>query len=156
MSFAQTIKHITSLPLEKKGWLVVFFVGSLFTKLLLKVISMPKLARLLGSHLDNRNVSMLATSQQIHTALDMGRLMSQVAKAVPWKTSCLPQALCVKWLLNRYGIPSAFYLGAAISSSEGMKAHAWVDVQQSTVIGGPQNQHYKVVATFTTPSLNMQ
>jgi len=41
----------------------------------------------------------------------------------------------------------------APSSQPSMQAHAWVDVGQHTVIGGPQHCEYNVVATFTTPNL---
>jgi len=99
---------------------------------------------------------MLASKEQVVSAVEMGKFMSMVANNTPWKCQCLSQALCVKWLLNRYKIPSVFYFGSALEKKDNkthMKAHAWIDVGSKTVIGGPQHQHYKVVATFTTPQV---
>lgn len=145
----ETTKYIFFLPFEKKLWLVVFTFGSLLTWVAIKMISMNRLASIMGYHIDNRSVCMLATDLQVKKAVEMGKLMSMVGNNTPWDCKCLCQALCVKWLLNRYSIPSVFYLGAKLGG--GLRAHAWVDVGQRTVTGAPQHREYQVVAAFTTP-----
>lgn len=156
MTFTQKINYIIHLPIEQKIWLMVLFLGSLLTWFAIKIISMPKLTKLMGHHLGNRRITILADQQQIRDARKMGSLMSMVADNTPWKCECLSQALCIKWLLNRYHIPSMFYLGAFLTKLDNeakMKAHAWVDVGPFTVIGGPQHRQYTVTASFSTPKL---
>ena len=106
----------------------------------------------MGDHLENRQLSVLVPPEQMRKAWDIGRLMSSVGKNVPWECKCLSEALCVKWLLNHYQIPSVFYLGAMLDpeAEKGMKAHAWVTVGHYVVIGGPVHRDYQVVATFIT------
>lgn len=145
------------LPSERKFWLVVCFIGSLLAWFAIRLISMRKLASFMGSYLENRQVVVIANDSQRIKASGIGRLMKTVSKNVPWECQCLSEALCVKWLLNYYKIPSVFYLGARLDSEDknGMKAHAWVTVGPSSVIGGPGHKYYHVVATFTTPPLNL-
>ena len=118
------------------------------------IIPMRKLAGLMGHHLNNRAVCMLANERDVRKAIRIGQLAQMVDNATPWQFPCLAQALCVKWLLNRYRIPSVFYLGTMIVKQEAkpeMKAHAWVDVRQHTVVGAPQHKQYTPVASFVTP-----
>lgn len=115
-------------------------------------------------YLSNRQVSVLALKGQINKARCIGKLMESVSRNVPWECKCLAEAICVKWLLNRYQIPAVFYLGARINAapnsntndsatSENLQAHAWINVGQCTVIGAPTHRCYQVVATFVTPVL---
>jgi len=156
MSFFQTTKYIASLPWEEKGWLVVFFIGSIISWFAIRLVPMRKMASMMGDHLSNRTVCMLANKAQTTKATRMGQLMISVANNTPWKCQCLAQALCIKWLLNRYNIPSVFYLGALLAkeAAPNLKAHAWVNVGRHTVIGGPQHVEYNVVASFVTPRLS--
>jgi hypothetical protein len=155
--FLKKITLITQLPLERKFWLLVCFIGSLLAWFAIRFISMRKLASLMGSYLENRQVAVIASDEQQIKASRIGRLMNTVSKNVPWECKCLSEALCVKWLLNYYKIPSVFYLGARLDSEDnnGMKAHAWVTVGPYVVIGGPGHKDYQAVATFTTPPLNL-
>jgi len=41
---------------------------------------------------------------------------------------CLPKALCLRWLLGRYGIESELRIGVAREDG-GLAAHAWVERQ---------------------------
>lgn len=150
----KNLQKIARLPSEEKAWLLVCFWGSIFALFAIHVLRIRRLGWLLGDHLQNRQVCVLADQTQLKKAWRIGRLMESVSKRVPWHCACLSEALCVKWLLNRLSIPSVFYLGAKMDDSDqaGMKAHAWVCVGPYTVIGAPTHQCFKVTATFTTPS----
>jgi len=82
--------------------------------------------------------------------------MRSVANNVPWPCKCLAQALGVKWILKLEGIPSVTYLGAMLTKcdqdKESMKAHAWVSVGPSIVIGRSKDK-YAVVGTFVSLKL---
>ncbi len=155
MNFLDTIKYIATLSLEEKSWLVVFYIGSIISWFAIRLVPMQSIAGLMGQHLDNRTLCMLANNTQASKATRMGQLVNMVANNTPWKFQCLAQALCIKWLLNRYKIPSVFYLGALLTknTTPEMKAHAWVEVREHTIIGSPQHKHYKVIASFVTPKL---
>lgn len=156
MSFSEKVRYIALMPTEKKGWLVVFTLGSLLAWAAIRVIPMRKLSQLMGHHFSNKVVCIPVETDQSRVALEMGQLMGMIANNTPWPCQCLSQALCVKWLLNYYKIPSIMHLGAKITKVDGsqMQAHAWINVGQHTIIGGPQHTHYRVVATFTTPRLS--
>ena len=154
MNPLQTLKKVLALSWEETLWLLIFLAGSLLLVLVLTIIPMRKLAGLMGHHLNNRAVCMLANERDVRKAIRIGQLAQMVDNATPWQFPCLAQALCVKWLLNRYRIPSVFYLGTMIVKQEAkpeMKAHAWVDVRQHTVVGAPQHKQYTPVASFVTP-----
>ncbi len=157
MTLFEKVTFVTNLPLERKFWLLVCFIGSLLAWFAIRMITMKKLASLMGHYFENRQVAVIANDEQRVKASRIGKLMTSVGKNVPWECKCLSEALCVKWLLNYYKIPSVFYLGAKLDSEDkaGMKAHAWITVGPYFVIGGPGHKDYQVVATFTTPALNI-
>ena len=155
IKFLNKIRYAFNLKFEQQVWVVYFFAASFFVWLTLRFTTMQTLANMMGESLENRQACSLADKNQVKTASIMGSLMQKVARNVPWGSQCMAQALCVKWLLNRYKIPSVFYLGALIESpNQTMKAHAWIDVKQQTIIGAPQHKNYHIVGTFITFSFN--
>jgi len=156
MSLTEKIKYVYDLPIVQKLWLVSFMGGSLIAWFVIRFVSMKALSSHLGHHLGNRTVCIPTESENIQLAIRMGQLMSMVGNNTPWECKCLSEALCVSWLLNLYRIPSVFYLGAAIVPQDErmMKAHAWIDVGDRTIIGGKQKIKYGVVATFTRIKLS--
>ena len=155
MNFMQRFCYLWKLSGEKKLWAVYFLLSLFIIWVSLRFISMPRLAKRMGDHLQNRTASTLADVSQVNKSLEMGKLISMVAKYTPWSSSCLAQALSIKVLLNYYKIPSILYLGAYLHSTQEqlektMKAHAWVDVKNHTVIGAPQHLKYSVIGSFAT------
>ena len=138
---------------------MVFLLGSILSWFAIRISSSRNLARAMGDqYLQNRTLCVLATEEQALTASRMGKLMYSVSKNVPWESKCLTDALCVKWLLNRYKIPAVFYLEARINSDDNspndpMQAHAWVSVGPYVVTGAPEHLDFQVVATFASPML---
>lgn len=63
------------------------------------------------------------------------RAVRRVSRVVPGAT-CLTQALAAQVLLERHGFPTCLYIGVARDSRETMRAHAWLEAQGMTVIGG--------------------
>ena len=156
MTLTQKASYIIQLPLEEKAWLIAFFIGSLISRIAILALPMNKLTRFMGHHLENRMVCIPASQKNTLTAIKMGRLMNMVSNNVPWKCACLSEALCLKWLLNRYRIPYVLYLGATLTSTSAtsIKAHAWVDVGEQTIIDNYDDIDYRVTATFTSMKLN--
>jgi len=96
------------------------------------------------------------TTEQELKAWRIARVVEAVCRGVPWKCSCLVEAICSNMILKLYRIPSVFYLGA-MSDKTGtsrLKAHAWLTVGQYSIIGGQvANEGYIVTATFTRPKI---
>ncbi len=155
MGINKKISHVNKLSFQHKCWLVYFFVGSFVAWLALRFVAIRNLAKKMGVHVEARQISTLAKPEQEKMALEMGELLTRIANNTPWECACLAQALCIKSLLNQYKIPSILYLGASLSRADSnqanvMKAHSWVDVRSTTIIGGPQHRQYQVVASFVS------
>ncbi|MFX4228799.1 MAG: lasso peptide biosynthesis B2 protein [Porticoccaceae bacterium] len=158
MTLSEKISHLLKLPAERKLWLLVFFIGSLLSWFAIRISNSQTLASKMGDqHLQNRTLCVLVNDEQAAMASRMGKLMYSVSKNVPWESKCLTDALCVKWLLDRYKIPAVFYLGARINndktSLEAMQAHAWLSVGPFVVTGAPEHLDFQVVATFVSPAM---
>lgn len=139
---------------EHQLWVAICFTGSLISFFAIHLFSMKRLAQLMGTHLENRQLSVVVSDTQQKKACQIGQIMSAVSRHTPWPCKCLSEALCVKWLLNRYNIPSVMYLGAKLvpEDEKGMHAHAWIKVGKAVVIGSKGHKKYAVVASFTTPA----
>lgn len=54
--------------------------------------------------------------------------------------SCLVQAMVGRWMLAGCGFDSEIVIGVARPKGEGLVAHAWLEVDGATVLGGPGNR----------------
>ena len=135
---------------ERHLWVIAFTVGSLLGWLAVRCLRMRTLAGLLGERQSTNGLCVRATPAQREKAWAIGQVMAAVGRNVPWECKCLAEALCVKWMLDRYRIPSVSFLGAHLDESDakGMKAHAWLAVERKIVIGGRGSQAYGVTAVF--------
>lgn len=79
-------------------------------------------------------------------ALHVGGIVEKVAALLPWRPSCLRQALAVRWMLHRRGIACQCHLG--VVSVAPFSAHAWVTVDGAVVVGGPVTNMTRL-STFT-------
>ena len=151
----QKIKYVIALPPTQLAWVSALLVASFIIWLLLKVMPVRQFNALMGHHFMNRTLCILATPEETQKALRMGNLMDAIGKHTPWPCTCLCKALCVKWLLNRYQIPAVFYMGVKKADDTiTLKAHAWINVERHTVIGGPQHHAYRVAATYIPPNIS--
>lgn len=135
---------------EKHLWVAAFTLGSLVAWVAIRALRMKRLGAFLGEHQPTNGLSVLATEAQRAKAWEIGQVMAAVGRNVPWECKCLAEALCVKWMLDRYRIPSVTFLGAYLApeDAKGMKAHAWLAVERKIVIGGRLSPLYKVTAVF--------
>lgn len=65
----------------------------------------------------------------------IGWAIAVAARYVPG-CKCLVQAMAGRNLLARYGFAGIIHIGVAKDSKNWLSAHAWVDVEGQTVIGG--------------------
>lgn len=135
---------------EKQLWVGAFFFGSLLAWAAIRIFRMKQLGTFLGEAQKTNGISVLATAAQLNKAWEIGQVMTAVGRNVPWECKCLAEALCVKWMLDRYRIPSVTFLGAFLAPEDekGMKAHAWLSVERKIVVGGRLSPRYQITAVF--------
>ena len=66
----------------------------------------------------------------------VGRAIGRMAARVPWRSSCLVQALAAKRWLSAKGHSSSLYLGVRKLPAENVEAHAWLMCDGEVVTGG--------------------
>ena len=67
----------------------------------------------------------------------VGRMVRRVARRLPFKASCLPQAMAAQWMLRRRGVSSRLWIGARRAApGQPLDYHAWLTVDGESVIGG--------------------
>jgi len=156
MTYKEKFIYVFKLPLERKYWFFFTIISSCITYLYLRLFKTNKLHFLMGHHHKNVMLCIPTTKKQELKAWRIARVVEAVCRGVPWKCSCLIEAICSNVLLKFYRIPSVLYLGAMSdkNTANKLKAHAWLTVGQYTVIGGQvANEGYIVTATFTRPKI---
>ncbi len=77
----------------------------------------------------------LLSPRQPQTAGRIGWAIAVAARYIP-AAKCLVQAIAGRNLLASYGFPADIHIGVAKDSKNWLSAHAWVEVEGKTVIGG--------------------
>ena len=77
----------------------------------------------------------------------VGDIVARAAGRLPWRPTCLRQALAVQRMLRRRGIPAQLHLG--VTSPTEAEAHAWVTVAGEAVVGGAGVERYVPLAAFS-------
>jgi len=87
-------------------------------------------------------------------AEEIGHVVAVVGRCLPFRALCLQQAIAVRRMLTRRGIPAVVYLGVARDQADraqadlGRAAHAWVAVGSRVVSGDGVLEKYAIVARF--------
>lgn len=61
-----------------------------------------------------------------------------------FECTCMPQAMCGKWMLTRRGIPTKLHLGLRKGEEDKLLAHAWLSKQSEVIIGATVEKFYQV------------
>jgi hypothetical protein len=131
-----------------RKWRHLEAVGELArVSLALRLVSPQRASALLG-RVDGGGTSAVepVRPEQLLEARIVGAVVARDAHRVPWRPTCLPQALAVQRMLRRRGIPARLHLGVgAIADAE---AHAWVTVGHKAVIGASERDRFSPLAAF--------
>ncbi|MDD5698340.1 MAG: lasso peptide biosynthesis B2 protein [Victivallaceae bacterium] len=73
----------------------------------------------------------------------------RVGNRLPWKCSCLVNALAAKIMLKKRGIPATIYFGMTRDDEMRLVAHAWVKSGDFLVTGKDNEREYKTVGYFS-------
>lgn len=100
------------------------------------------------AHLDNE------AGADAERAAEVGRMIEIVARAMPFRSRCLQQAIAVQRMLRRRGVRATVVLGVSRRADDrraprqGSAAHAWVTVGKRVINGDTNLANYTVVARF--------
>jgi Transglutaminase-like superfamily len=118
------------------------------TRLAVALLPFRRTARLLG--LAPGALVSDPDAAQMREAELIGWAVRAAASRLPWRGTCLTQALTASVLLHRRGIPAALHLGVAkdVAAPEGLAAHAWVGCGNKILVGQAQQARFTTVATY--------
>jgi hypothetical protein len=74
---------------------------------------------------------------QIQTASEIGWAVRRVARRMPFRADCLPQAMAAKWMLRRRGVVAVMFIGGAKDANGLLETHAWLLAAGVEVTGYP-------------------
>jgi hypothetical protein len=127
--------------------LVVVYVLLGVTRLAITLLPFRRLARYFGPLQVETPAEV--PEEQLVAARRLAWAIARMSPYTPWKSNCFPQALTAKIWLQRRGIPSTLYLGAALKTgNSGMTAHAWLRCGSLYVTGGRGHERYGTVGIF--------
>lgn len=68
---------------------------------------------------------------------------------MPWRVTCLMEAVAARMMLSRRGIPSTLYLGVMPArGGSAMEAHAWLRCGTMILTGASERERFTAVTTF--------
>ena len=114
------------------AWVLVFVVPFRQTTVWLGGMTAPTQQRTT----DTRN---------IQQARFIARRVARLARYVPWRTTCLVQAIAGRLLLRRRGIAATIRFGVAHGEA-GLSAHAWLIVGDQILLGGAVASDFQPLA----------
>lgn len=93
-----------------------------------------------------------ATPENFAEAREIGHIVEITALGMPFRAVCLQQAIAVRMLLQRRGIPATVYLGMARrdvpTDGQNYDAHAWVTTDGQVINGNIDLENYTIVGKF--------
>lgn len=83
---------------------------------------------------------------------DVSRAVTVMARYLPGKLVCLPQAMAAQRMLRRRGISSTLFLGVRRSDTTSLEAHAWLESSGRQVTGMDGMKDIVCLAAFNNGS----
>jgi ribosomal protein L30/L7E len=140
-------KLFSHYPLSKKLLFFETVCLSLIARTLVFLVPFNYTKRLLGlkpsENTALKKVNSIVQSGQERTIWSM---INTVHRFLPWRDTCLVQAITAKLLLKRRHSESVIALGLKKIETGELKAHAWLLHQDGVVTGFDENQEFTAVA----------
>jgi Transglutaminase-like superfamily len=138
---------------RRRGLLAEAALGLLAARVPLIFVSFSRLARRLGTLVppaDARvaNAGFAADPDQVWVAKEVSWAVTRVARYVPFRAVCLPQAMAAHTMLKRRNVASVMHFGAALAQTKPLDAHAWLDAAGVEVTGYPVEARLTEIACF--------
>lgn len=112
-------------------------------------LSFKRLTRTL-KHVTEKPKLPILRQDEMQTVQKVGKAIERAASHTPWESACLAQSLTAQRMLQKRGIPGAFYLGVKKDehTQEKMKAHAWSQCEETIVTGEKGHEEFTVLSVF--------
>ena len=145
LSVVRLIKRFFELTADDRCLLVQAFALQTAIAVGLRVLRFDVLRRLVdgssGSRVDH-------PVDLWHTGKRVARAVAVSSRYLGTASTCLTEALAATVLLDRRGCPSHIAIGVRLSHQASFKAHAWVEVRDSVVLGDPAPGEFVRFATL--------
>lgn len=115
-------------------------------RVLLRVLPFRVIMRLAGGVRADQTPAAAHYSTRNAIAAGVGRALRRAESRLPWKSTCLVQALAGRFMLMRRGVASTLVLGVARQNGS-IQAHAWL-VCDGAVCGGAESGRFQPIASF--------
>ena len=93
----------------------------------------------------------------LDAARDVAWAIGIVNRLFAGRATCLVQGMAAKAMLNRRGVANTLVLGARLDGDgperqpDGMAAHAWLTVDEETLLGGDVRHDYVPLTSYHSP-----
>jgi hypothetical protein len=148
LSSTRSVQKLVARTPAERRLLVEAALLLALTRLAVALLPFRDTARLLGL----KPIAVLSDpdAAQMHEAELIGWAVRVAGARVPWRGTCLTQALSASALLHRRGIPVVLHLGVAkdAAAPQGLAAHAWVGCGNEILVGQAQQPRFTTVATY--------
>ena len=78
----------------------------------------------------------------------LARIINRLSAYTPWKSTCLVKVLAAHHMLLKRGITPTIHIGVNKNLSKGIKAHAWLSVENKVLIGGEELGDFQEISRF--------
>lgn len=83
----------------------------------------------------------------------VGIAIGRMSSRVPWRASCLVQALAARRWLARHGIGSSLFVGVRKQAPQQLDAHAWLVSGNEVITGGDVSGYRELLSPEVIRSL---
>lgn len=142
---AGTAGRFLRLPPSERRLIVEAALQLARASLELRLAPSRRTAALLGT-LQEPGAAERVRPDELREATLVGKRVADVARRLPWRPTCLRQALAVQRMLRRRGILGELHLG--VTAGAGATAHAWVTVAGHPVAGAQGLERYVPLGAF--------
>ncbi len=140
----KAVKSFIRIPLKEKKTVIEVVTLLLYGRILLLL---PY--RCMKQYFGNYNEIDTHTSINLRELRCISIMIQKLGNIVPWKCTCLVNAIAAKIMLKRRNIPATIYFGMAKDSDKKIVAHAWVKCGDIYVTGEHIEYEFKAVGHFT-------
>jgi Transglutaminase-like superfamily len=141
------LKRFFHYPFSKKLLFFETICLSLIARILVFLVPFNFTKRLLGLKPSESEVLKKAHSiPQSGQGKAIWSMINTVHRYLPWRNTCLVQAITAKILLKRRKGESVIVMGLKKAETGELKAHAWLIYEGGVVTGFDENQEFTAVA----------
>lgn len=153
MPRATLVRKFVTMPWKRKLLLAEAIVWLTISRLALKLVPFPKIARYLGTLVPPAPALPPAPEEERARVRLIGWAVNAAGSHLPVEMVCLPRALAGWQMLHRRGIASRLHFGAVKTRKpdDGLLTHAWLTTPGTRVTGFPAAYDCVELGYFTRP-----